>query len=176
MSKKNKEEKDAGTIRIDNVSNDEDAGTVRMDSDDSTQRMSMDSTHRMSVGHGESGTVRLDQEELNQNAISDTGSRKTADLFANGHIVELNGNKYIVDSVISWGTGEGNIYKVIKDKQTFVLKHYKENFKPPVDVLEKIKSNPSNNVIKVFEFGNFSGQWFEIMEFAEGGTLSDYIK
>ena len=178
MSKKNREEKDSGTIRVDNVNNDEEAGTVRMDSDDSTQRVSMDSTQRMSVGQGQSdsGTVRLDQEELNQNAITDEGSRKTGNLFANGHVIEINGGKYVVDSVISCNTGEGNIYKVIKDRKTFVLKHYKENFKPPVNVLEKIKSNPANNVIKVFEFGNFSGQWFEIMEYAEGGTLNEYIK
>ena len=58
----------------------------------------------------------------------------------------------------------------------YILKYYKLGYKYPENVLTAIKNNPKNNVIKLFEFGSRNGQDFEIMEYAEGGTLDHYLK
>jgi serine/threonine protein kinase len=44
------------------------------------------------------------------------------------------------------------------------------------EVLSKIKDKPHDRIIKAIDFGTYSNQDYEIMEFAEGGTLSEYLE
>ncbi len=43
-------------------------------------------------------------------------------------------------------------------------------------VIEKIKDSPKDRIVKIYDFGNYDEQDFEVMEYAEGGTLEEYLK
>jgi len=81
--------------------------------------------------------------------------------------------------MISMGSGEAVVYKVIIDGKPYALKLYKPNM-PLSDtakkVIAKIKDNPKDRIIKIYDFGRYNEQDFEIMEYAEGGTLDQYLK
>ena len=38
-----------------------------------------------------------------------------------------------------------------------------------------IKNNPHERIVKILDFGKYNNQDYEIMEFAEGGTLTEYL-
>jgi serine/threonine protein kinase len=61
----------------------------------------------------------------------------------------------------------------------FIFKHYKSNTplsNTAKEVLSRIKNKPHDRIIKVIDFGNYNNQDYEIMEFAEGGTLDEYLR
>lgn len=132
-------------------------GTARMDA--GTDRM-------------DAGTARMDGSQ----GASQTGG---GTIFAEGQTIVLNGNNCVIESLISMGSGEAVVYKIKRDGKHYALKHYKPNM-PLSDtakkVLAKIRDNPKDRVVRIFDFGNYLGQDFEIMEYAEGGTLGEYIK
>jgi len=137
-------------------------GTDRMDND-----RTVAGTDRM-----DAGTARMDGSQ----GASQTGG---GTIFAEGQTIVLNGNNCIIESLISMGSGEAVVYKIKRDGKHYALKHYKPNM-PLSDtakkVLAKIRDNPKDRVVRIFDFGNYLGQDFEIMEYAEGGTLGEYIK
>jgi len=165
-----------GTQRIDDSQ-----GTQRLDDTQGTQRLDDEQgTQRL---NDEQGTQRLDADAAPgaaavqapvQEAVAD--GKKTGEIFSPGQIIELNGNNYHVDSLISQSSGEGVIYSISSNGKIYVLKYYKLGFKYPENVLAAIKNNPKDRIIKLYEYGNRNGQDFEIMEYAEGGTLDDYLK
>jgi serine/threonine protein kinase/ankyrin repeat protein len=73
-------------------------------------------------------------------------------------------------------SGEAVIYKLTKNDAPYVFKYYKLGYALSSEVLSKIKSNPKDKIVKLYEYGTHLGQDYEIMEFAEGGTLDDYLK
>lgn len=74
---------------------------------------------------------------------------------------------------LSKSTGEAEIYLVQKSGKKFVLKHYYPNFSPKYEILEKLKGINHPDIINLYEYGNQDGRFYEIMDFAEGGTLAD---
>jgi serine/threonine protein kinase/tetratricopeptide (TPR) repeat protein len=92
-----------------------------------------------------------------------------------GHVIEINGVNYVIeDNGIK--SGEAVIYKVNRDGNPFVLKYYNPENSFPKEVLSIIKANPSNRIIRLYDFGSRNNQDYEIMEYAEGGTLNQYLK
>jgi serine/threonine protein kinase len=134
------------------------------------------STERMDDGQGtarmDAGTARMDGSQGASQAGGGT-------VFANGQTVVLNGNNCVIESLISMGSGEADVYKIQIDGKPYALKHYKPNT-PLSDtakkLLTKIRDNPKDRVVKIFDFGSHNGRDFEIMEYAEGGTLGEYVK
>ena len=153
-----------GTQRLDDSQ-----GTQRLEDEHGTQRLDDESTQRLDDNNSNETDVQPVQE-----AFAD--GKKTGVVFSPGQLIELNGNNYRVDSVISQSSGEGVIYSISSNGKTYVLKYYKLGFKYPENVLAVIKNNPKDKIIKLFEYGSRDGQDFEIMEYAEGGTLDDYLK
>lgn len=100
-----------------------------------------------------------------------------------GDIVVLKDIKYKILEIISEGTGEAVIYKIENSfKNIFVLKLYfefvDEKQEPNSETLERIKTNPNKNILKLFDYGvgfeKYKDNYcFEISEFAEGGDLLD---
>ncbi|MDR0313117.1 MAG: protein kinase [Treponema sp.] len=134
---------------------------------DSTARMSTDSTARM-----DAGTARMGGSQGTSLASGGT-------IFADGQTIVLNGKNCVIEKLISMYSGEADIYKIQIDGQFYAMKYYKPNM-PLSDtaknVLTKIRDNPKERVVRIFDFGSYNGQDFEIMEYAEGGTLGEYIR
>jgi len=134
------------------------------------------STERMNDNQGtarmDAGTARMDGDK--SGAVTTAGV-----VFTSGQTIVLSGKNCVIDSMISMGSGEAVVYKVIIDGKSYALKHYKPNM-PLSDtakkVIAKIKDNPKNRIIRIYGFGKYNEQDFEIMEYAEGGTLDQYLK
>jgi len=157
-----------GTVRLDDSATTrlDDSGTQRLDDSTSTQRLD---------NNADAPAMDMGQpKQAMQGDISD--AKKTGEVFTQGQVVEQNGKKYFVESLISMSSGEAVIYKVSANDKMFVLKYYKIGYSFPKDVLTKIKNNPKDKIIKLIDFGRHYEQDFEIMEYAEGGTLDDYLK
>ena len=143
----------------------------------STERMDSQGTDRMDTGTArmDAGTARMDAGTARIGG-SPTGGGA---IFAEGQTIVLNGNNCVIESLVSKGSGEAVVYKINIAGKPYALKHYKPN--TPIsntakNVLTKIRDNPKDKVVKIFDIGNYYGQDFEIMEYAEGGTLGDFIR
>jgi len=131
-------------------------GTARMDGD--TDRM-------------DAGTARMEPAKA--------APKKAGAAFTSGQAIALNGRNCVIESTISGSSGEAVVYKATIDGEPYALKLYKPNM-PLSDtakkVITKIKDNPKDRIIKIYDLGNYNGQDFEVMEYAEGGTLEEYLK
>lgn len=122
----------------------------------------------------------------NSNTNNSSGEAKSLNhnLGVGDHLV-LKETKYIIDGIISEGTGEAVIYKVKNlFRKVFVLKLYfefpNEKLEPNAETLERIKTNPHKDILKLVDYGvgfeKFRDKYcFEISEFAEGGDLLNVI-
>jgi TPR repeat protein/serine/threonine protein kinase len=147
--------------------------TKRMDADAGTKRMGTDGTMRM-----DADTARMEDSTVKMEGDKGGGPMGII-VFATGQPLELNGKSYTVESIISMSSGEAIVYKISIDGKHYVFKHYK--FNTPLtdtakEVLGRIKDNPKDRVIHLYDFGRFNDQDFEIMELAQGGTLNQYLK
>jgi len=136
-------------------------GTARMDN----ARMG-DGTDRMDAGTARMGTNK-------------GGAVTAGTVFASGQAVILSGRNCVIESMISGSSGEALVYKINIDGKPFALKHYKPNMQlsdTAKEVLTKIRDEPKDRIIKIIDFGSYNGQDYEIMEYAEGGTLDQYLK
>jgi len=80
---------------------------------------------------------------------------------------------YTVTSILSSATGEAEIYLAKKGSDTAVVKYYHSNMKPKTEILAKIKNLDHPDIIRLYEYGEFRNRFYEIMEYAPGGTLAD---
>ncbi|MCL1955198.1 MAG: leucine-rich repeat protein [Spirochaetes bacterium] len=133
------------------------------------------STERM---NDEQGTARMDEGTARMEAAK-TSTKKTGVVFTSGQTIVLNGKDCVIDKMIRGSSGEAVVYKVIIDGKPYALKHYKPN--TPLsdtakEVITKIKNNPKDRIVKIYDFGSYNDQDFEIMEYAEGDTLDQYLK
>ena len=76
--------------------------------------------------------------------------------------------------------GEADIWLVLKEREYFILKHYRLGIEPKLEVLQKVsdisQKNPKN-LIQILRFGfdEESKRWYEIQEYARNGSLKDLI-
>ena len=134
-----------------------------------------DSTDKLDTG----GTARMDAGTARMDGSQGTSPAGGGTIFADGQTLILNGKNCVIEKIISMGSGEAVVYKINIDDKPYTLKHYKPNT-PLSDtakkLLTKIRDNPRERIVKIFDFGSYDGQDFEIMEYAEGGTLGEYVK
>jgi serine/threonine protein kinase len=135
-----------------------------------------DSTDRLNDNQG---TARMDAGTARIGASQSASPAGGGTIFADGQTLDLNGRNCVIEKLISMGSGEAVVYKIQIDGKPYALKHYKLNT-PLSDtakkLLTKIRDNPRENVVKIIDFGSHNGQDFEIMEYAEGGTLDHYLR
>jgi tetratricopeptide (TPR) repeat protein/serine/threonine protein kinase len=80
---------------------------------------------------------------------------------------------YAVQSRLPSSGGEAEIYLCAgTDGQTRVLKYYYTK-QPNPEVVEKIKSFSSPDIIKLLEYGEYKGRFYSILEYAAGGSLDE---
>ena len=82
-------------------------------------------------------------------------------------------NGYTIGKLLSAHTGEAEIFFAEKDAKKAVVKYYHGTIKPVEEILQKLKDIKHPDIIQLYDFGTYNGRYFEIMEFAAGGTLGD---
>jgi alpha-tubulin suppressor-like RCC1 family protein len=141
---------------------------------DNTDKLSTDSTAILGTG-----TARMADGTARMNTSQSASPAGVGTIFAEGQTIVLNGKNCVIEKLISMGSGEAVVYKMSIDGKPYALKHYKPNTplgETAKKVLAKIRDNPKDRIVRIFDFGSYNGQDFEIMEYAEGGTLGDYVK
>ena len=99
----------------------------------------------------------------NNNPVNNSAS---TGLLAIGEII----NGYKIASLLRSDSGEAEIYICTTDNTEYVLKYY-YNCNPKTEILEKIKSFNHPDVVSLYEYGNYKEHFFEILEYAKGGSL-----
>ena len=102
----------------------------------------------------------------NNNNNNPVNNNASTGLLAIGEII----NGYTITSLLRSDSGEAEIYICTKDNTEYVLKYY-YNCNPKTEILEKIKSFNHPDVISLYEYGNYKEHFFEILEYAKGGSL-----
>jgi len=154
-----------GTQRLDDAQ-----GTQRLDDTQGTQRLDDDSTQRLDDDSSGSADYQMPVQE----AIAD--GKKTGEIFFKGQDIVLNGKDYHIENTISQNSGEAVIYLISANGKSYVLKYYKLGLHYKDNVLSAIKNNPNDKIIKLIEYGNRNSQDYEIMEFAQGGSIDAFLK
>jgi serine/threonine protein kinase len=76
-----------------------------------------------------------------------------------------------VASKINAASGEADLYIAQKGNAKGVVKYYRSAIKPKTAILDKIKGLNHPDIINVFEYGYYHDRFYEIMEYAAGGSL-----
>lgn len=158
--------------------------TVRSDSNTIPSDLNSDATVRVSGGEISANTLPADTD-------ADVTVRTGSDIIGAAPVIPaalkdaisaetdtfmLNDKVYKLVKTISLNTGEASIYLIEDNKKDkYVLKLYKHGMHPKEDLLKKLRSFTHEDIIKVFDYGYFSERFFELMEFAAGGSVEDYL-
>lgn len=78
----------------------------------------------------------------------------------------------IVRELSSQGS-EADVFLVraLDDSGIYVVKLYRGNKHPKANVLEAVRVSESEHLLRIHEYGESDGHWFELLEYAEFGTL-----
>lgn len=88
---------------------------------------------------------------------------------------EFNGKKYKLLSKISDSSTEAEIFLIKNEDDKFVLKLYYPFVKPKFEIVEKLSSLDHPDILKVIDSGFFNGRFFEILPYADQGSLADIL-
>ncbi|OFI07190.1 serine/threonine-protein kinase PrkC [Clostridium acetireducens DSM 10703] len=88
----------------------------------------------------------------------------------------INKKYKILGEELSLG-GESDVFlcEDIYSKQKYIIKIYRKNLKPKKEVLTTLKNMEHYNIISLIDYGVFNNRFFEVVEYAEGGTLAQYM-
>ncbi|GJQ63559.1 MAG: hypothetical protein SCALA702_26120 [Melioribacteraceae bacterium] len=176
------------TTRINNeiISAEGDDKTTRIDNDvisaDADEEVDDDKTVRYDndVISADEGGVKSSPGAIKQTPKKDTKPKPKEEKkeFKGIEKFTLNKGEYDNLKILSTESGEASIYLVEKEGERFVLKLYFHDIKPKLLLLEKIKDLNTEGIIRVYDYGiTYIGgeeRFYELMEFAEGGTLDQY--
>ncbi len=125
------------------------------------------------LGQGQSGTVRVGGPDITSGFGPAPGA--LAAKLTRGDPLVINGVSYTFEREISKSTGEAEIYLLLQNGQSCVFKLYYPNFKPKEAILAPLKHLRHEDIINVIDYGYHHDRFFEIMEYAKGGTLELYL-
>lgn len=85
-------------------------------------------------------------------------------------------DRYVVERFLDKSSGEADIL-VCKTKEqrprTVVVKLYRRHLDPDSKVLDKLKGLLHEDLIALLDYGHWLGFFYEVMEYAQGGSLAD---
>jgi len=121
-------------------------------------------------------TVRADDGVISYdaNATNAFGAKIAVNVTQQTSFV-LNQKTYQKLKVISESTGEAQIFLLEKDGEKSVLKLYYPNIKPKEALIKKMRAISHKDILRVLDYGYYEGRFFELLEFAAGGTLDTYL-
>lgn len=90
-----------------------------------------------------------------------------------GSEIVLNNKNYKILKVIARSTGEAEVYLLEIEKQKYIFKYYYPAFKPKETILQQLKGLTHEDIIDLIDYGYYYERFFEILEYAEGGTLME---
>ncbi len=111
----------------------------------------------------------------------ESGSPKTLDTIEEEGYFTLKGSKHKVLKTLSENTGEATIYLVELNTKKLVLKLYNEGIAPTDNLLDQLRNVRHDDLITLLDFGYYdsggygSNRFYEIMEYAEGGSVEDVL-
>jgi hypothetical protein len=91
----------------------------------------------------------------------------TGGLLRKGEVI----SGWTVEDKINTISGEADLYIVVKNGGKGIVKYYRSKIKPKTEILEKLKGLNHPDIVNVFDFGFYNDRFYEIMEYAEGGSL-----
>lgn len=112
-----------------------------------------------------------DTYNLNNQGVQGSGSINN--ISGNDPMLGVVLNGYTIESVLEKETGEAVIYLAAKGSEKVVVKHYKTERKPNQKVIKQIMNLDHPDIIKLYQDGTYNQRYYEIMEYAPGGTLAD---
>ena len=80
---------------------------------------------------------------------------------------------YTIQRRLSASTGEAEIFLAKKENRNYVIKYYYPNFSPKYEILERLKGIQHPDILPLHEYGKHRDRFFEVQDYAEGGTLGD---
>ncbi|WP_376791108.1 serine/threonine protein kinase [Thermoflexus sp.] len=113
-----------------------------------------------------SGVQRGTSRELQEVIPSGVRSRM------GGDEIVLNGKSYRIVRELSV-SGESETFLIESERQQFVLKLYYPAFSPKEDVVRTLKEIRHSDIIALIDYGWYGNRFFEVMEFARGGSLAE---
>ncbi len=124
---------------------------------------------------GDAKTERDEQSVIKSGVVGATTSASriisAGIIGALGAEIILNGKNYKILKSVSSTTGEAEVYLVTKEEKKFILKYYYPQFTPKDTVLQKLKGIRHEDIIDLIDYGYYQNRFFEILEYAEGGSL-----
>ncbi len=92
-----------------------------------------------------------------------------------GDTLVINTISYQYQGVISKSSGEAEIFLISRSGKKCALKLYYPNFKPKEDIVKQLLQLNHEDIINVHDCGYYHDRFYEIMDYAEGGTLEKYL-
>ncbi len=86
-------------------------------------------------------------------------------------------NGYKIKKHLASG-GESDTYLVEKDSDLYVLKFYRLNMLPELDLVQKIKEitdQHGEHLVKIYDFWSDGKKFYEVYEYCKNGNLDDFI-
>lgn len=127
------------------------------------------------ISSDDDATVRADGGFISSDSTLTDSAPKLAVNVTQLSTFLLNQKTYKRIKVISESTGEAQIFLLEKDGEKSVLKLYLPNIKPKEALIKKMRAITHKDILQVLDYGYFEGRFFEILEFAAGGTLDTYL-
>ncbi|MEW6608800.1 MAG: protein kinase [bacterium] len=130
-------------------------------------------------------TIRPDSEQIIKSGIDDETVRVSSQIISAGlqtssatpsiaNQIILNNEKYIVLKSIGV-SGEAEVFLLEKNNEKFVLKLYYPRFSPKTEIVQSLKGLKHPDIIALIDYGYYENRFFEVMEYAEGGSLYDLL-
>lgn len=107
---------------------------------------------------------------LNENGNQ---SHATHHLLAPGDVVD---DRYDVLRSIGNFTGEADVFvgKKHSSGEEIIIKYYRPNLSPKVNVLKQLLDLNHPDIVRILDYGDWRGRFFEILELCKGGSAIDY--
>ena len=123
------------------------------------------------AGRPGAGTERpsVDPSDIIRAGVMPPVSQATA-----GNDIVLNGQRYSIISSIA-ASGEAESYLMQKDNRKLVLKLYYPRFAPGDEVVKTLKGLQHPHIIGLMDCGYYQNRFFEVREYAEGGSLEGQL-
>lgn len=116
-------------------------------------------------------TKKVDDVSIIPSGLSDKLSPKEG----SENVYEFKKVKYRIIEKISETTTEAQIYLITNGSEKFILKYYYPFVKPKIEIIEKVRGFSHPDIIKVVDYGYYEERFFEILVYADQGSLSEHI-
>lgn len=88
-----------------------------------------------------------------------------------GVSLKLGRREFSILSPMPGNSGESELFLVERDGRRFVLKYYFPRIQPRPDIVESLAGLRHPHIASPVEYGVLAGRFFEVLEYAEGGSL-----